>query len=55
VMKKTLPNAQERWAQGCGHGWSGEKPGLFAATVLAWCQGQPLPPQLMTDIALKSG
>lgn len=55
VMKKTLPNAQERWAPGCGHGWSGEKPGLFAATVLAWCQGQPLPPQLMTDIALKSG
>jgi pimeloyl-ACP methyl ester carboxylesterase len=55
VLKKTLPNAQARWARGCGHGWSGEKPELFAATALAWCQGQPLPPQLMTELALKSG
>lgn len=42
-----LPNATARIAPAVGHGWSGERPDLFAAAVRAWVSGQPLPVGLL--------
>jgi pimeloyl-ACP methyl ester carboxylesterase len=48
ALADVLPHAQQRWAKGCGHGWSGERPDLFAATVSAWCREHQIPAELMT-------
>lgn len=42
-LASTLANATARIAPGVGHGWSGERPDLFAEAVRAWATGEPLP------------
>jgi pimeloyl-ACP methyl ester carboxylesterase len=41
-----LPNATGRVAPRLGHNWCLENPDLFAQTVRAWINGQPLPQEL---------
>lgn len=43
----SLPRAEGRLVPGVGHGWIGEAPDLFAATLRAWLDGTALPPELM--------
>lgn len=50
LLDDVLPHAQERWARGLGHGWCGEAPELFAATVSAWCHDLTLPGELMDHL-----
>lgn len=47
ILADALPHAQTRLAQGLSHGWCGEAPELFAATVDAWCKGGALPDVLL--------
>ncbi|CAA9585501.1 MAG: hypothetical protein AVDCRST_MAG19-4531 [uncultured Thermomicrobiales bacterium] len=46
VVVAALPRAEGRLAPGLGHGWNGEAPELFAATVRAWITDAPLPQDL---------
>ncbi|MDP3899155.1 MAG: alpha/beta fold hydrolase [Mesorhizobium sp.] len=48
ALRATLPDATARWAPNAGHGWPGELPELFSATVRAWCLGASLPPKLLS-------
>ncbi len=42
-LAAALPNATARIAPAVGHGWSGERPDLFAEAVRAWVMDKPLP------------
>lgn len=46
TTQAALPMAQARIAPDVGHGWSGERPELFAQTVRAWITDTALPPEL---------
>lgn len=46
IIPATLPGAVGRIVPGVGHGWNVEAPDLFTATVRAWVEGSPLPPEL---------
>ncbi len=43
ALLDALPNATARIAPAVGHGWSGERPDLFADAVRAWVTDKPLP------------
>ncbi|MGD1855204.1 MAG: alpha/beta fold hydrolase [Leptolyngbyaceae cyanobacterium] len=45
-LSQVMQNAQSYIAPNVGHGWSLEKPILFANTVRDWIQEQPLPANL---------
>lgn len=49
LLSATLPDATTRWAPDAGHGWPGELPDLFAATVEGWCSGTALPALLLSS------
>lgn len=44
--QRALPQAQARIVPDVGHGWSGERPELFAQTIRSWMTDTPLPPEL---------
>jgi pimeloyl-ACP methyl ester carboxylesterase len=43
-----FPQGKACLAPGVGHGWNGEKPGLFTAMVRAWVTGDRLPEELVS-------
>lgn len=49
LLSATLPDATTRWAPDAGHGWPGELPDLFVATVRDWCTCNTLPAQLLSS------
>ena len=49
LLGATLPNATLRWAPNAGHGWPGELPDLFAATIRDWCAGNIVPKELLSQ------
>ncbi|MEM7695922.1 MAG: alpha/beta hydrolase [Pseudomonadota bacterium] len=46
-LARLSPACAARIAPNLGHGWSGEDPQLFAATVAAWLDNAPLPQTLL--------
>ncbi|UDL90395.1 alpha/beta hydrolase [Mesorhizobium sp. PAMC28654] len=50
ALAAVLPHAEKRFANSLGHGWNGEAPELFAATVRAWCDGARLPDVLLDHV-----
>lgn len=48
TTQAALARAQARIVPGVGHGWSGERPELFAQTIRAWVTDSPLPAELQT-------
>lgn len=48
LFQTEMQNCQARLAPDMGHGWHGEDPALFAETVRAWFNEQPLPKTLQT-------
>jgi len=49
LLSARFPNAIARWAPNAGHGWPGELPDLFAATVGSWCGSTTLPAGLLSS------
>ena len=46
AIAAAFPDSAARLVPGAGHGWNGQLPDLFAATVRAHVRERPLPPEL---------